>query len=307
MFAHGNPVGMLSMLANLNPTRGVYTCVSTSSNGGSPLIGQVRHNHGERSARLTFIVPETAFTIPQVQDLLIDLTHFAAGRGAFHLLAEAEETSQSFEHFRRFGFSVYAWQQVWQFTPPSTDRDCGECRWQVASADDEADIHWLYAALVPPLAQAATTPPNHPPRGLIYRKDESMVAFVEVINGIHGIFLEPLIHPETEDVSDLISELINHFPAQNGRPVYVAVRSYQSWLEPFIAKTGVNNSPRQALMVKHFTVQQKVVFENNRITQQAKQTLPLAQHITSKDSTVRNIAHHNNSSDKLSGTGSEIL
>jgi hypothetical protein len=296
---------MLSLLANLNPTRGVYTCVSTSSNGGSPLIGQVRHNHGERSARLTFIMPESAFTLPQIQDLLTDLTRFAAGRGAFHLLAEAEENSQTFEQFRRFGFSVYAWQQVWQFTPPSTDRECGQCRWQVASADDEADIHWLYAALVPPLAQAANTPPSHPPRGLIYRKSENMVAFVEVINGIHGIFLEPLIHPETEDVSDLISELINHFPAQSGRPVYVAVRSYQSWLEPFIAKTGMNNSARQALLVKHFTVQQKVVYETNRLAQQAKQTLPLVQHITTKEKSLSSRQHHKNN--RLSGTGSEIL
>jgi hypothetical protein len=280
LYANGNPVGMLSMLANLNPGRGIYTCVSRGSNGGPPLIGQVRHHQGERSAHLTYIAPEAALKLPQVQDLLAELTTYAAGRGAFHLLAEVEEGSPIFDQFRRFGFSVYAWQKVWRFSAPSDERECEPCRWTVATAADEADIHWLYAALVPPLVQAANTPPYHPPRGLVYRRGESLVGFVEVFNGVQGVFLEPLIHPEAENVTDLIRELINRFPTQTGRPVYVAVRSYQSWLEPFFHDSVGAESPRLALMVKHFTVAQNAVFERSRLTQPGKQTVPLVQHIS---------------------------
>jgi len=103
-------------------------------------------------------------------------------------------------------------------------------RWEVAAPDDEADIHWLYAALVPPLVQAANTPPGRPPRGLVYRKGDSFLGFVEVINGVQGIFLEPLIHPDVEDVSDLISELINHFPATpDGRYTRPSGRTSHGW------------------------------------------------------------------------------
>ncbi|MHC1782113.1 MAG: hypothetical protein AB9891_05005 [Anaerolineaceae bacterium] len=282
----------------------MYTCISSGPNGTPPLIGQVRHQQGERSAHLTYFTPESALNLTQVQDLLTELTTFAANRGAFHLLGEAEEDSIIFEQFRRSGFSVYAWQKVWRFSPPGDDYGCDDCRWTVATSDDEADIHWLYAALVPPLVQAANTPPYHPPRGLVYRKGDSLVGFVEVINGIQGIFLEPLIHPEAENVGDLITELINRFPTSTGRPVYVAVRSYQSWLEPFFNESAGDDSPRQALMVKHFTVAQSEVFERSRLVQRAKQTVPLVQHISPHKA---NASPHRHSTKPLSGTGSEIL
>lgn len=293
---------MLSLLVNINPGRGVFTCISNGASEEPPLIGQIRHIQGERSARLTYITPKNAVTLPRVQDLLTSMTTYAASRGAFHLLAEAEENSEIFEHLRRFGFSVYAWQRIWQFTSQSKDQDCGKCRWETASAADEADIHWLYAALVPPLVQAANTPPGHPPRGLVYRKENNLVGFVEVINGIQGIFLEPLIHPDSEDVSDLIAELINRFPANLSKPVYVAVRSYQSWLEPFVSANAGPDSTRHALMIKHFTVAQDVAFEHSRLVQASKQNVPLVQHFTPRDGQAAQAP-----SKKLSGSGSGIL
>jgi hypothetical protein len=273
---------MLSMVANFNPGRGVYTCISSGQNGDPPLIGQVRHQHGERSARLSYFTPRDSLDFPQVQELLADLTAYAAGRGAFHLLGEAEEDSAIYEQFRRFGFSVYAWQKIWRFSPPAGEPEISEPRWVMANSADEADINWLYTALVPPLVQAANTPPHHPPRGLVYRKDSSLMGFVEVVNGIQGIFLEPLIHPEAENVASLTADLINRFPTSTGRPVYVAVRSYQSWLEPFFDESAGEDSPRHALMVKHFTVKQSEVFEKSRLVQGAKQTVPLAQHTSSR-------------------------
>lgn len=293
------------MVANFNPGRGVYTCISSGPNGDPPLIGQVRHQQGERTARLSFFTPRDSLDFAHVQELLADLTVYAAERGAFRLLGEADEESAEFEQFRRFGFSVYAWQKVWRFTPTAGERENHAARWTVANSADDADVNWLYSALVPPLVQAANTPPSHPPRGLVCRKGSTLVGFAEVMNGVQGVFLEPLIHPEAENVADLIADLIHRFPASTGRPVYVAVRSYQSWLEPYFEESAGEDSPRHALMVKHFTVTQSEVFEKSRLVQAAKQTLPLTQHTSSSMAEAMSNGSHANQGGVLPGAGSE--
>lgn len=296
---------MLSLVTNLNPGRGVYTCISSGVNGSPPLIGQVRHQQGERSARLSYFTPRDSLDFVHVQELLADLTTYAAERGAFRLLGEAEEDSAVFEQFRRFGFSVYAWQKVWRFSPTTGERENSAARWTVATSADEADVNWLYTALVPPLVQAANTPPSHPPRGLVCRKGSTLVGFAEVVNGVQGVFLEPLIHPEAENVTDLIADLIHRFPASTGRPVYVAVRSYQSWLEPFFDESAGEDSPRHALMVKHFTVTQSEVFEKSRLVQASKQTIPLTQHTSPHMMEARTNGPLGNPEAALPGAGSE--
>jgi hypothetical protein len=283
----------------------VYTSVSSGVNGSPPLIGQVRHQQGDRSARLSYFTPRDSLDFAHVQELLADLTAYAAERGAFRLLGEAEEDSAVFEQFRRFGFSVYAWQKVWRFTPTAGEREDRAGRWAVATSADEAEVNWLYSALVPPLVQAANTPPSHPPRGLVCRKGSALVGFAEVMNGVQGVFLEPLIHPEAENVTDLIADLIHRFPANTGRPVYVAVRSYQSWLEPFFEESAGEDSPRHAMMVKHFTVTQSEVFEKSRLVQAAKQTLPLTQHTSPRMAEAMPNGSHANQGSTLPGAGSD--
>jgi hypothetical protein len=88
----------------------------------------------------------------------------------------------------------------------------------------------------------------------------------------------------------------------------VAVRSYQSWLEPFFAESAGSDSPRHALLVKHFTVAQSVAFETNRLAQRAKQTVPLVQHYSSYRNALQSVRSRKKRPVRLFwGTGSEIL
>jgi hypothetical protein len=56
-----------------------------------------------------------------------------------------------------------------------------------------------------------------------------------------------------------LMELLYHVPHRRGRPVYVCVRTYNSWLEPAMEEIGAKAGPRQAVMVKHLAVPQKAV------------------------------------------------
>ena len=81
--------------------------------------------------------------------------------------------------------------------------------------------------------------------------NDGVKSYVSVSQGVYGIVLVPLIHPETRDAGAKLASLIANLPDRRNRPVYVCVRSYQAWLEPVLADLGAQGADRQAVMVKH--------------------------------------------------------
>jgi hypothetical protein len=76
---------------------------------------------------------------------------------------------------------------------------------------------------------------------------------VNVTQGVYGIVLTPLIHPEVVDVGAKLISLVDQLTDRRNRPVFLCVRSYQAWLEPALEDLGAHSSERQAVMVKHLT------------------------------------------------------
>lgn len=266
---HGSPVGPLALLAHLNPAREIFTCISSASNQ-IPLIGQIQYTAGERSARISFLMPEEGLAQPSLAGLLERLAVQAGEWGAFHLLAEVEETSCALDGLRRSGFSVYARQRIWKYAPVSSNGDSkngnqGNGRgaketpnlWQPASSVDELMIRNLYQAIVPPLVQSAEPLTTRRPPGWVYRQEGEVLAYVEGSSGPNGIYLQPLIHPAVENVNQLLSNLLAHQRNPLGRPIYMTIRSYQGWLETVVGDLECQVGPRQALMVKHLVLQQR--------------------------------------------------
>jgi hypothetical protein len=222
------------------------------------MIGQIHFNQGERSARLDFIAPEKAAGTMGMTALLEALSKEAGEWGAFFLLAEIEEHCPAFESLRRASFSVYAWQRIWKLpTQPIIENDTRR-KWQVAGSEQEIAVRNLFQALVPPLVQSAEQLTSLDSRSLVYMQDGEALAYLEGSQGPQGIYLQPIIHPSVENVDDLIKEIPSHLPRLNNRPVYLAVRSYQSWLEPALEDMAAQVSPRQAVMVKHLANVQPV-------------------------------------------------
>jgi len=267
----------MAALAQLNPRRDSFTGVVPASDCDPKLIGQMYYTQGQRSARLSFMAPSEAGASPGISDLLDGLTCQAGDWGAFNLLAEAEEHHPIFENLRRANFFVYAWQRIWRFVPDGRGERGASKRWRSTSPLDEIALRSLYQALVPPLVQSAEPFVLHARQGLVYRQNGEVMGFIEGRHGPRGVYLQPVIHPDVENVQELVIDLLQALPALYlGRPVYIAVRSYQSWLEAALEDLHGQAAPRQALFVKHLASTQRVLATNKRLVLEKHQAEPTA-------------------------------
>ncbi len=247
---HGNPFRLAGLLTRLRPTNEFFTAVAPAANGFGPLIGQVFYHGGEKSAHISYLLPLDGISSPALPALLEALAWQAGDRGAFHLLAEVEERSPAFEGLRAAGFSTYARQRVWRMDAlpaalPEADQ------WRQSVSVDEHAIRNLYHSITPPLVQAAEPFHLHLSHGLSYFHDGELVAFVDVAAGPRGVYVHPLIHPDVAETPALLASLMARLHPAPNRPVYLAVRSYEAWLEPPMEDLGANVGPRQAVLVRH--------------------------------------------------------
>lgn len=248
------------------------------------MIGQMHFNKGERSAYMDFVTPESAAGTMGMTALLESFAVQAGEWGAFYLLAETEEHSSGFEALRRANFSVYAWQRVWKLPTLPSPLPEAPRRWKVVTSEDENAVKNLFQSLVPPLVQSAEQLTGLDSRGLVYKQDGEVLAYVEGLQGPLGIYLQPIIHPSVEDLDDLLKEIPSHMPRLKNRPVLLAVRSYQSWLEPALEDMCAQVSLRQALLAKHLAKMQAVAVPASRLAvleqRHPEPTAPIVQNLS---------------------------
>jgi hypothetical protein len=206
-------------------------------------------------------------------ELLDYLAEQAGEWGTFHLLAEADEHSNSFDVLRNAGFSVYAWQRVWKYapTPQAGSSESSGYTWRQATDRDQIAIKSLYQSLVPSLVQPVENLFDKRLTGLICRNDCNLIGYADIISGREGLWVQPYIHPEADGVHAILAEMLRQVEPRSNGPVFLGVRSYQAWIESALEDLPVLASPRQALMVKHLAYLQKVTaplgvsaFEKNR-------------------------------------------
>jgi hypothetical protein len=248
-----------ALLSTLAPGIGLVTSVSAAEDDSSHIIiGQTMHSAGSQCAQLTFLTPESSLDANGLNPLLEDFSAQAGERGAFRLLADVDEGTTTFDALRQSGFAIYARQRIWRLA----GQPAGEPKpmsWRTAEQKDLIPVRSLYNNLIPGLVQQIEPFPNERLRGLVYHEEDELLGYVELKYGHRGIWAQPFIHPDAEAVAEHLVDLFQHLPQRHSRPVYVCVRSYQSWLEPVIEGMGAESSPRQAMMVKHLAVPQKAL------------------------------------------------
>lgn len=271
-YSQGNPAGPAALLSLLHPAKGSYTGVVPGEGGTPPLLGQVVHRVNERSAHLTFLMPDAAACPPQLTGLLDELIYKTGEMGALNLLAEIDESQPAFACLRQAGFSVYGWQSIWKL-PSFCETGKGE--WIRASSLEEIPIRNLLQAIIPPLIQTAEPiqPGNF--KGWFIRREGEILAFVLVIDGPGGIYLRPAFHPAVEDVSGLICALKGHFP-QNGRSIFMGVQSYHAWLESILQELNAECVERSAMLVKYLAAPVRSAALERRAEVEERRTQPTA-------------------------------
>jgi len=247
----GNPLGAAGLLAYVNPSRHIYSAIANSEN--EAVLGGIIHSRDETFAKLLYLAPSSQLGHPHLPELIENLSAQAGEWGAFHVLAEVDENSEAFVPLRKAGFSVYAWQRMWEITEVAesnfhTAQTIKPEVWTRAHSIHLPAIQSLYHQIVPPLLQPVEPQPKS---SIGWISNDGAKCYAGMTHGMYGIVLMPLIHPEARDVGAKLAVLINNLTDRKNRPVYVCVRSYQAWLEPVLADLGAKAGQRQAVMVKH--------------------------------------------------------
>ena len=240
----GNPLGAVGLFAYVNPARHIHSAIA---NGDEEcVLGGIIHSRNETFAKLLYLAPLSQLHHPDLPELIETLAAQAGSWGAFHVLAEVDETNDAFVALRRAGFSVYAWQRMWNV---SEIVQTGKAfQWTRVKSVHVPSVQNLYHQIVPPLLQPVEPQPKIP---IGWMCNDGVKCYVSVTHGVYGIVLTPLIHPDATDVGAKLASLISHLPDRRNRPVYICVRSYQAWLEHILADLGAQGADRQAVMVKH--------------------------------------------------------
>lgn len=248
MLTRGNPLGAMALLSYLNPSRQLYTAVATED--GDALMGQVILKNEERSARLTFLAPEegiNGLALP----LLDHLIKQAGSWGALHILAEVGEEAPVFKVLRQAGFAVYAWQRVWKLPRPKAKP--AKNAWREAEDVDWPAVQALHGQIVPALLLPIENLPKEA-TGLVCRSEGDLQAYVGVDSGTQGIWLQPLVPPDSNCATEQMLGLMHILTSSSRLPIYVCVRSYQAWLEAVLEDLGAEAGERQAIMVKRLAM-----------------------------------------------------
>jgi hypothetical protein len=233
-----------------------YRCENIAEYG-TPLIGQLTFTPGASYARLSFLAPEDAMEQAELSALADYMAMQMGDYGAFHILADVDESSQVFQLLHRAGFAIYARQRIWRLEgQPVGEEDA--VTWRTCRSRDSIGVRALYCYVVPGLVQQVEPLPQKDLKGVVHYQDGDLLAFVEMKYGRNGIWIQPFIHPDAEGFDRTLFYLLNGLPGRGNRPLYICVRSYQSWLESAIEKMGAQPGPQQAVMVRHLALTRRV-------------------------------------------------
>lgn len=218
------------------------------------------------------------------------LGYHACEDNAFNLLAELEDAHPLYEILRRSGFAVYGLESLWRLLPSSNyEGEASSASWSPAVPTDEVAMRSLYQNLTPPVEQSAELYLSNQSTRLVHRADEEITAWVEYRTGPLGIYLIPVIHPSIHDPKELLMALSERF-TRFGKPVYLQVRSHQSWLQPSLGELGAQSTGQYTLLVKHLAIAQKSVVTNGQRSRveraHAKPTVPIIQNLSQDVSAV---------------------
>jgi len=250
-----------AIVSYLAPAIGVVTCVKDGRQSKQPpLLGQFIHLSGSPLSHLTFISPTDTLEPERVCPLIEHMMFVSGERGALRLLADVEDDTPAFDALRRCGFAIYNRQRIWRlaFRP---DGDAAIQNWRMANSRDNLSVRNLYDSLVPGLVQQIEPFTSQKPRGMVYYQQGELLAYVELKYGRRGIWVQPFIHPDAQDVPHHFTEMIKKLPGRRSRPIYICIRSYQSWLDPAIEELGAEAGPRQTVMARQLVVQQKAAWQ----------------------------------------------
>jgi hypothetical protein len=251
----GNHPLQHALVSYLMPMAGAPTLIWRADGNHHAAFGQLRHRPGEEHARVLFIAPAAQQALEGWQSVIERLIIEAGERRAQNLIAEVNDRGAEFEALREAGFAIYARQTLWKL---GTDQGEGEgptVPLRPATRADAIAVHTLYSNVVPRLVQQVEPGPQHIERGYVLQDSGELVAYLDVRRGPQGVWVEPFLHPEADDLAEaVLTTCLRQLPGRSEKPLYLCVRRYQNWLQEVVARVGFEPLGAQAVMVKRLAV-----------------------------------------------------
>lgn len=244
----------------MRPSDKVFTGYFQPESDSERIIGQVRQSPNSGSANLSFVLKTAHAESQHMVGFLEGVIKQVGDWGAKQVVADLDIASEDFVYFRRAGFSVLAKQRVYLCRPLKRKKNPAQRGWRTWSSVDIPGIQRLYSAIVPPLLQPVEPLTRREVLGLVYYDEQDdLQAYADLVYGPVGIWVLPMIHPRTSmNTGELLEQLIQDLPDINNRSIYIAVRSYQPWVEETLGKTNSSPGPEQALLVRYLALQQRL-------------------------------------------------
>lgn len=246
-------------------------------------LGQIRHRLGDKYAHLACLapVPNNLDDEGQWLQLLNGLVQTAGRRGAQIFRAEVSEKETAALHLlRRTGFLVYTRQTIYRHRPeqPLRLEQPTRVRLRPASERDVNRVLALQGNIVPGLAQQAV--PCIADRdhfnGFVAEasQDGRLLGYLEVVEGKAGYLVKPFLHPDIfeEEAARIIGHVLASLARSDRLPAYVTMLSFQEWLRTPLEQLGLEESDRQAVLVKHLVARVRAT-DSEEIVQAAREII----------------------------------
>ncbi len=256
----GAPLDLAHLFSSIGPSDRLFTGVYDPGGGSDKVIGQVYQSPHMSSAHFDYLLLTEGTGPSDVIPLLEGLIEKVGLWGGKQVVADLLIESDLFPQFRQAGFFVVAKQRIYRYENNENQHKQSDGRWRSWSRDDISAMRRLYQNVVPPLIQPVEPLSRHEMVGLVYYDESNALqAYADLVYGPKGVWILPIFHPQTEvDMADMLLQLVGALPELNGRPVYMAARSYLPWVEQALGQISAEPGPEQAILVRYLALYQRV-------------------------------------------------
>lgn len=234
---------------------------------------QAQQGRGPAENYLTFLAPALAWNDSASQtwqQLLETLCQGKGERGVQRIFAKLPaEAAAEADVFREVGFRVYTQEQIFRLPRPATNGiSAGPIRLRPRKSQDAWGIHRLYCMGAPRFVQQAEYLPGeigeaatsewaqgNQEERFVWDQNDEIVAYLRLLGGEQGHWLHLLVHPDhTEHADALVGHGVARLARYASRPVYCAVRTYETNLAGVLETAGFREYRTRFLLVKHTAV-----------------------------------------------------
>jgi hypothetical protein len=218
-------------------------------------IGQVALvNQG---ARLNWLLPLRFSESDPLPELLDNLTREAGLRGAKFITASARVDECLFETLRRTGYAPCGWHSVWELRQNLERSKSPEISWFKPDAGDSFDLTLLQRRLLSHAARSITAFDASTLPDFALTIDGALKGYANVCQFENKVLITPFFMKTQYELANILDALILKFFASVEK-IYFLQTAESEWLTGDLENLALRHSPREELLVKHFTALQKL-------------------------------------------------